>query len=154
MSVTIRQIAAAETYPIRLPILRPGMTAEAAIFPNDDAPDTLHLGAFLNEKLVGITSLYPVPLPEQAELLPAWQLRGMATLPEVRGLGCGSALVQESLARARAAGVKVLWCNARTPAVAFYKKHGLSTRGEEFEIPTAGPHYRMWVAVAGGPDRF
>jgi GNAT superfamily N-acetyltransferase len=147
MSPVIREISAAETYPLRLPILRAGLPPESAVFPNDDAPATVHFGAFRGAELVGIASLYPAPLPEMPQRLPAWQLRGMATLPEVRGAGYGRALVEACLAHARASGAAILWCNARSPAVKFYEKHGLQTLGEEFEIPTAGPHFRMSRAL-------
>ena len=38
--------------------------------------------------------------------------------------------------------------NARTGAVPFYHTHGWTTLGEEFDIPTVGPHFRMWMEVA------
>ena len=148
MAPDIRQISAAETYPLRLPILRAGMPPEAAEFPNDNAPDTIHLGAFADDQLVGVVSLYPAPFPDRPESPAAWQLRGMATLPEVRGAGHGRALVEASFAACHWRGAKLLWCNARTPAVEFYRHHGLETIGEEFEIPTAGPHFRMWRELA------
>lgn len=144
MSPVIREISAAETYPLRLPILRAGLPPDSAVFPNDDAPETAHFGAFRDTELVGVASLYPAPLPEKPEFKPAWQLRGMATLPEVRGAGYGRALVEACLVHCRARGAAIVWCNARTPAVRFYERHGLQTLGEEFEIPTAGPHFRMW----------
>jgi GNAT superfamily N-acetyltransferase len=144
MSPIIREISPAETYPLRLPILRAGLPPESAVFPNDDAPETVHFGAFRGKELVGVASLYSAELPEKPQFKPAWQLRGMATLPEVRGGGYGRALVEACLAHCRARGAAIVWCNARSPAVKFYEMHGLQTLGDEFEIPTAGPHFRMW----------
>ena len=143
----VRRISAAETVAVRWPILRTGMPREAAIFPGDDAPETQHFGAFRGDRLVGVASIYPAPFPDRPEAAGAWQLRGMATLPEVRGLGCGGALVAACLLAAREKGGGLLWCNARSPAVGFYEKHGLCAIGAEFEIPTAGPHFRMWTAL-------
>ncbi len=40
-------------------------------------------------------------------------------------------------------GVRILWANARKPAAEFYRKYGWEIVSEEFEIPTAGPHFRM-----------
>jgi hypothetical protein len=37
----------------------------------------------------------------------------------------------------------LLWCNARVPAVPFYREMGWAVVSEPFEIPTAGPHVRM-----------
>jgi hypothetical protein len=42
-----------------------------------------------------------------------------------------------------------LWCNARSPATEFYRKHGWQIIGDEFVIPTAGPHYKMAKSVTG-----
>ncbi len=133
----MRRIAAAETIAVRWPVLRPGLPRESAIFAGDDALETLHFGVFCHDKLVGVASLFRAAFAGEEN---AWQLRGMATLPAVRGLGCGRALLRACEA---AAGPALLWCNARTSAVAFYAAHGWHTVGEEFDIPTVGPHVRM-----------
>lgn len=143
----IRPIRAAETHALRLPILRAGLPPESACFPGDDAAETIHFGAFAGERLVGIATLLRAPLPEHPELFRAWQLRGMATLPEVRGQGRGRDLLLAALHHAREQSGDVLWCNARVPAVPFYERHGLAILGAEFEIPTAGPHRRMWISL-------
>jgi len=39
--------------------------------------------------------------------------------------------------------VPLLWANVRKPAVEFYRKHGWIIVSDEFEIPTAGPHFKM-----------
>lgn len=150
MSCSIRAITADETIAIRLPILRAGMPRDAAVFPGDDHPATRHFGAFWDGALTGVATLLRAPWPERPSIAEAWQLRGMATLPEVRGLGCGAALVRACLDHARAQGGALLWCNARSPAVGFYRGHGLQTVGEEFDIPTAGPHFRMLIALRAG----
>lgn len=145
--IKVRTIAAAETWPLRLAVLRPGHPLPAARFPGDDLPSTKHFGAFQNGKLVGITSLFLAEMPE----LPgerALQLRGMATTPEVRGAGFGRALVAASIAFARESGIKLIWCNARTSAVGFYRKLVWEIVGEEFEIPDVGPHFHMWRRIS------
>ena len=139
----IRAITAAETIPIRWPVLRPGFPRETAIFAGDDIATAKHYGAFDGSELVGVASMYLAPLPERVEVAPAWQLRGMATLPEVRGRGFGGALLDACVAHARAECAALLWCNARISAAAFYAKHGWEIVGAEFDIPTVGPHFRM-----------
>ena len=37
----------------------------------------------------------------------------------------------------------MLWANCRTPAAVFYSKAGWIKVSDEFEIPTAGPHFKM-----------
>jgi GNAT superfamily N-acetyltransferase len=142
----IRRISAEETIPLRWPILRAGLARETAIFEGDDWPETHHFGAFAGGRLQGIATILRAPFSgdSQAE---ARQLRGMAVLPETQGSGCGTALVGACIAAAREAGAAVLWCNARTPASKFYARLGFQIVGDEFEIPTAGPHYRMFLPL-------
>jgi GNAT superfamily N-acetyltransferase len=166
----IRPISAADTIAVRWPVLRPGFPRETAIFDGDDAATTLHFGAFADGGLVGVATLYPrrtarlpevkdgtvvgvasvylIPFPDRPGVSPAYQLRGMATLPEVRGAGFGKALLDACVAAAREHGAGLLWCNARTSAVPFYEKNGWQTVGAEFDIPTVGPHFRMFVSIA------
>lgn len=144
--IEVRPIPAAETIAVRWPILRPGFPRETAIFDGDDAPQTLHFGSFLDGQLCGVASIYFVRLPERPTVQNAWQLRGMATLPEVRGAGAGRALLAGCEAAAHSSGAALIWCNARVAAAEFYRKHGWDILGAEFDIPTVGPHYRMMRA--------
>ena len=144
----IRAISAAETIAVRWPVLRSGFARETAIFDGDIAPGTLHFGAFDRDALVGVASIYLAPFPAQPDVSPTFQLRGMATLPEVRGAGFGKALLDACVAAAREKGAAILWCNARTSAADFYTKNGWQIVGDEFDIPTVGPHFRMWRALA------
>ena len=143
----IRAISAAETIAVRWPVLRPGFPRETAVFDGDDAPGTLHFGAFDGEVLVGVASIYLAPFPAQPEATPTWQLRGMATLPEVRGAGFGKALLDACVAAARGNGAALIWCNARTVAAKFYAQHGWQIVGGEFDIPSVGPHFRMFISL-------
>lgn len=147
----IRAISAAETIAVRWPVLRPGFPRETAIFDADDAAATLHFGAFDGAKIVGAASIYaahfPVKTSTQADGSPTFQLRGMATLPEVRGAGFGKALLDACVAAARENGAALIWCNARTSAADFYAKNDWRIVGDEFDIPTVGPHFRMCLAL-------
>jgi GNAT superfamily N-acetyltransferase len=141
--ITVRPITAAETYPLRLAVLRPNGPHAAAQFPGDEAATTKHFGAFEKTELIGIASLFPAEMPGRPGHS-ALQLRGMATAPEVRGKGFGPALVKACVAYARDTGMKLIWCNARTSALGFYRKLGWEIVGDEFEIPGVGPHFHMW----------
>ena len=144
--IEIHAISAGATLPLRLEVLRPGRPVESAKFPGDDAPGTRHFGAFRNGQLLGIASLYLAEMPERRGL-PAFQLRGMATSPGARGTGLGRALVHACIAFTMEQGASLLWCNARTGAVDFYRKLGFENAGAEFEIADVGPHFRMlWHA--------
>jgi GNAT superfamily N-acetyltransferase len=148
-AAAVRTITAVETWPLRLAVLRPGRPIESAQFPGDDLQTTRHFGAFRDARLLGIASLYLAEMPEQPGL-PAFQLRGMATAPETRGLGLGRALVYACIGFVRENGAQLLWCNARIGAAGFYRKLGFEIIGGEFEIPDVGPHFRMVLRLMAG----
>jgi len=142
--IEVRAITAEETIPLRHAILRAGLPRETAIFPGDDAGSSRHFGAFVEERLVGVATMHYVPLLDQPPHEgSAYQVRGMATTEEVRGQGAGSALLAACIAEAQRAGANWIWCNARTPAAGFYSRHGFEVQGGVFDIPSAGPHFRM-----------
>jgi GNAT superfamily N-acetyltransferase len=91
---------------------------------------------------VGIASVCREPMPQGREP-EGWRLRGMATLPEVRGRGFGRALLEACFAHISAHGGQLLWCNARVVALGFYAHLGFVAEGEQFEIVPIGPHFVM-----------
>ena len=137
----IRRISADEIRPLRHRILRPGQTYEETLYPGDDAVDTVHLGAFDGERLVGIASLYR---EDRSGGPPGgWRLRGMATDADVRGAGHGAALLSACIEHVSASGGAELWCNARMPAGGFYRRAGLEVVSDEFDVAGIGPHVVM-----------
>lgn len=143
-NLEIRTITAGETLDLRQSILRAGFPRETAIFPGDDAPASRHFGAFLDQRLVGVATIHFVPRLDVPDFDPAYQLRGMATVEEMRGQGVGSALLAACVEEAKRHGAQWIWCNARTPAAGFYKRHGFEVQGGIFDVPMAGPHCRMF----------
>ena len=89
----VRQIGPSDTYLIRQKVLRPGTDINTCYFKDDDRDQTLHLGAFIEKKLVSIASFYFQASPA-FESLGQYQLRGMATLPDFRGQGYSSELLK------------------------------------------------------------
>ena len=73
----IRRISAAETRQVRQQVLSPIQRPDEQVYPNDDAPDTLHAGAFSDSKLVGIATVLRGAPPGETNAR-AWRLRGMA----------------------------------------------------------------------------
>lgn len=144
----VRPISAPETRGLRGTILRPGQRPEQLVYPGDDAADTLHAGAFDGGMLVGIASVSRNPCPRHTFPGP-WQLRGMATAPEVRGRGHGRALIAACVAHVAACGGRTLWCNGRTSAAGFYLALGFAAVGDEYVTET-GPHYVFYRAVGDG----
>jgi GNAT superfamily N-acetyltransferase len=139
VGVQVREVAAAETAELRRQVLRAG---RPVALPGDADP-AFHVGVYDGELLLGTGNVRVDPAP-WAPSDPAWRLRGMATHPEHRGRGVGALVLDALLAHARGHGGGVLWCNARTPAQAFYERAGLVPRGEPWEDPEIGPHVLMW----------
>lgn len=137
---------------LRRELLRPDRPEEESVYAGDDAPDSGHWGAFVDEALVAVASIYPEPLPESVEQTGedeavSWRLRGMAVCPVFQGKGYGRQLLDRCLQAVADNGGNLLWCNARTSAVGFYQGMGFEIAGSEFMIPDIGPHYVMLRSV-------
>lgn len=118
--------------------------------PGEDQPGVVYVGAYDGNDLLSTCLIFPEPCP----WLPgerAWRLRGMATEPEHRGSGAGTAVAHEASRIARADGATVLWCLARETAVGFYLRHGWTTFSGLFDTDL-GPHQRMWLRLAPAPE--
>jgi L-Ala-D/L-Glu epimerase len=145
----VRPAPAAEVWPIRHKVLRPGQPVEVCSYPEDDRPGTRHFAALHKGRAVGAASVYHEDPPAEFAVPGLkhgrfWRLRGMATVDEIRGTGAGSALLRTALTHATLAGAEAVWCNARTSVAGFYRKHGFHILGEEFEMPSIGPHHFMY----------
>jgi predicted GNAT family N-acyltransferase len=79
-------------------------------------------------------------------LLPDGHIGRMAVLKSWRGRGVGSALLETLLRLARDRGIRRVRLNAQSRAVAFYRRHGFVTEGEEF-LEAGIRHRSMWRDV-------
>jgi GNAT superfamily N-acetyltransferase len=77
----------------------------------------------------------------------SWRVRGMATEPEARGRGAGTAVLAALVQYALEQGATRVWCTARIGAVTLYQRAGFEIVSERFEIPGIGPHYRMELVL-------
>jgi GNAT superfamily N-acetyltransferase len=140
LPVQVRRTDVQQIIDLRWRVLREGLPRQAASFPGDDEPGTIHFAAFADGRVVGCATF----LRRTWENRSAWQLRGMAIDPSLRGAGIGTHLLQVAESDLTACGFSnQLWCNARTPATGFYERLGWRKYGEEFVVETAGPHFKM-----------
>tara|TARA_R110002049_G_scaffold274391_2_gene452320 strand:+ start:1067 stop:1591 length:525 start_codon:yes stop_codon:yes gene_type:complete len=138
-----RIINSEDTYSVRHPVLRAGKPIESCIFEGDELETTIHLGLFLNDKLIGVSTF----LKKNNSLLSdsgQYQLRGMAILKEFQGYGFGKIILEHGELILKNKKVKTIWCNAREVAVNFYKKTGYQTIGKPFDIKDIGKHFIMY----------
>jgi GNAT superfamily N-acetyltransferase len=152
--VAIRRVDATVTFPLRQKVLRPHETLAELAVPGDGDPDNGHFAAVDGDgEVVGTASVRREPPPwEEAMSRPGWRLRGMATAEGRRSQGIGAAVLAAAIAHVARHGGGLLWCNARVPAVEFYRRAGFSTRGTQWEDPDVGPHVVMTRDVAPDPS--
>ena len=135
----MREVPLAETRPLRQQVLRPHQTV--ADLAGHEPAGAVAFGAFDGSELVAVGLVGPDGDPGD------WRVRGMATAPQARGRGAGTAILQALVQYAIAHGARRVWCNARTPALSLYQRVGFVVASDEFEPPDIGPHYRMELSV-------
>ena len=102
--------------------------------------------AFEKNKIVSCATFYP-EATKVFKSKKAYRLRGMATDLDFQKKGYGKKIMQEAFKKIQNKKGNLLWCNARLIAVDFYKKLGLKTIGEKFNISDIGPHYLMYIKL-------
>ncbi|HEY2301564.1 MAG TPA: GNAT family N-acetyltransferase [Acidimicrobiales bacterium] len=153
MTVRVERVAAELTFPLRQRILRPQETVEQMALPGDEAESTAHFAALDDGEIVGTASVRCEAPPWTTGGLAAWRLRGMATAEDRRNQGIGTVVLAAAFDHVRRNGGGLFWCNARLPAVAFYRRAGFTTRGEAWEEPVIGPHIAMECLVTDAGAR-
>lgn len=143
---SIQEITAIDTYPVRHVILRAGKPIESCHFVGDELPSTHHFGCFTANQLLGVISLFEVG-NATFEQQKSFQIRGMAVLDSHQKKGIGEALVREAETFCKKQKTRLIWFNARTSAVGFYKKMGYEIEGNEFEIQEVDPHFLMYKKI-------
>jgi GNAT superfamily N-acetyltransferase len=142
-SFAVRPISMEQTRALRQSVLRPHETL--AQLAEHESPAALALGAFGVEELVSVGFVAPDGEPG------GWRIRGMATAPQWRGQGAGTAILSALVEHASRSGATRIWCNARTPARSLYERAGMRAVSAEFELPPIGPHFVMELRPAPEP---
>ena len=140
----VERVDPALTHALRHRVLRAGQPASAVNTASDDHPEAAAFAARTGDgTVVGTVIVAPEPCPFLPDRPGAWRLRGMATDEAWRSRGIGAALLAVALDHMRAQGGTLVWCNARTPARAFYERAGFRAHGDEWVDPLIGPHVAM-----------
>ena len=144
MNLQIKKISPEDTRSLREKILRPGQPLDNLIYSGDYNPEAYHAGAFVDNNLIGIASVY-LKAKDGEQRKDSWQLRGMAIDESMQGKDIGKQLLENCIEYIKSCNDKHLWCNARVKAIGFYKKMGFEITSDEFEIPEIGSHYIMEI---------
>lgn len=142
---TVRQVEPERTFALRHRVLRGHEPIEKLRLPSDDDPASGTFAAFddATGDVIGTAAVFREPPPWDPHVDSAWRLRGMATAERWRSKGVGSAVLAAVVEHVVSAGGRLLWCNARVPAVNFYERAGFERVGEEWDEPYIGPHVTM-----------
>lgn len=120
--LTIQSITAEQTYPLRHSVLWPDKPLDYVMVDDDAAGH--HFGAFNNEELIAVISLF-VNGQES-------RFRKFAAHPDHQRKGVGTLLLNHVIAEARRLGATVLWCDARLDAADFYRRFGMTAVSDVF----------------------
>jgi phosphoribosylformimino-5-aminoimidazole carboxamide ribotide isomerase len=122
MILSIEQIRPELTWRIRQEVLYPAQKLYEMEL--DEDQEGIHFGAFTDDRLVGVISLFQNDA--------SFQFRKLGVLPEYQKKGIGNALLQRVEEFAESEGGTVIWCNARVSAIGFYRKAGYAHTGKLF----------------------
>ncbi|MBC8151736.1 MAG: GNAT family N-acetyltransferase [Bacteroidetes bacterium] len=120
--VSIRPIPFDQTYALRHTVLWPDQPP--AYVHLDDDPTGYHFGAFYQDELVAVISLFVQD--------GTGRFRKFATRPDRQRQGIGTRLLHHVMAEARRLGATTLWCDARLDTADFYRKFGMQPEGHIF----------------------
>lgn len=135
----------ATTRELRRRVLRPNLAVDDPLPGDELHEDVLHIGAVDEDGSV-LSTCFPhrETCPWLPDVHPAWHLRQLATAPAVRRRGLGGGVLREALDQVRARGGRLVWCNARLPAVPLYRRWGFQPHGEIFtDSRHPVPHRRV-----------
>jgi GNAT superfamily N-acetyltransferase len=132
---------------LRRRVLRAGTPSTEPSFAEDDRPETFHLAAIADGRVLSVVTFTPQPLVSRPGAHAA-QLRGMATEPDARGTGGGQAVFETGVERLRAGGYTLLWAKARDSALGFYERMGMHAEGDGYDTPETGlPHHTVVMDI-------
>lgn len=120
--ISIEQIRPELTWRLRQEVLYPAQKLYEMEL--DEDQEGIHFGAFTDNKLVGIISLF--------QSNKSFQFRKLAVLPDYQKMGIGNALLLCVEEFAALEDGTVIWCNARVSAIGFYMKTGYAHTGKLF----------------------
>lgn len=112
-----------DALPIRHQVLWPDKSLDFCSVAGDETAN--HYGVHVNGQLVCVASIYIDGSNAR--------LRKFATLPSHQGKGIGSQVIAHIIDELKGLNIRFFWCDARTRAVGFYQKFGLTVQGEEFK---------------------
>ncbi|MEM7162948.1 MAG: GNAT family N-acetyltransferase [Bacteroidota bacterium] len=126
-------------------VLRPNDPVSFSQYPSDNQNDDFHVGAYIDNVLVGVASYY-IEKSERLHYPKQSRLRGLAVLPDYREQGVGTELIANSLDIVRGTGSSVLWSAAYPDVCGFFLKMGFIELPEVYQTET-GPQKLVYRKI-------
>jgi predicted GNAT family N-acyltransferase len=139
----IEQVTAAVTWRLRQEVLYPNGSLKDVMIADDF--DAFHFGAYHNNVLIAVISLFP---DEES-----FQFRKFAVRTDYQGQGVGRKILAHVFAFSQTWNRDSLWCNARETATMFYTKCGMRVSGQPF-LKNGITYVRMEIQLQQDTQRF
>ncbi|MBB1386750.1 GNAT family N-acetyltransferase [Pseudoalteromonas sp. SG45-5] len=132
----ICKISSEQTMLLRQRVLWPNETTEFCRVDGDE--DASHFGAFINDNLVCVASVYLT----QGKA----RLRKFATDTDYQNQGVGSEMLNHIIQSLKSTEANLFWCDARESALGFYRRFGMTPYGVRF-YKQGIPYFKMKLAL-------
>ena len=143
MKIRIKIINSYELHDIRSKVLRNGLDPKMCTFVGDTRINSIHIGAFNNNKILGGVSLIKNNCNENNEV-DCFQLRGLCVYNEFQNHGIGKKIIHKIEKIISEMNIKYVWMNARESAVKFYLNLGYTNSNKSKIIGNIGLHYMLY----------
>ena len=143
MKIQIKIINSYELHDIRSKVLRNELDPKMCTFEGDTRINSIHIGAFNNNKILGGVSLIKNNCDENGEV-GCFQLRGLCVYNEFQNHGIGTKIIHKIENIITEMNIKYVWMNARESAVKFYLNLGYTNSNKSKIIGNIGLHYMLY----------
>ena len=143
MKIRIKIINSYELHDIRSKVLRNELDPKMCTFEGDTRINSIHIGAFNNNKILGGVSLIKNNCNENNEV-DCFQLRGLCVYNEFQNHGIGTKIIHKIEKIISEMNIQYIWMNARESAVKFYLNLGYINSNKSMIIGNIGLHYMLY----------
>ncbi len=143
MKIQIKIINSYELHNIRSIVLRNGLEPNMCTFEGDTRINSIHIGAFIENKIVGGVSLIKnnCKINNERE---CFQLRGLCVYEKYQNCGIGTKILNKVENIITEKNTKYIWMNARESAVKFYLNLDYINSNRTKIIGNIGLHYMLY----------